>query len=232
MKQQAAGSGRQAATAKALFGCLLPAACCLLFGCYRQEMARQPKYHWPDMPSEFFADGHANRPIEADTVARGQLRDDESRFTGLTGPGRPDAPDYATEFPYPVDEAMLTRGRERFNIYCAACHGRAGNGDGKIVERGYLKPPSYHTDDSRGLRRSGKMVPLRDAPVGYFFGVITHGYGGMPDYAEQVPVDDRWAIIAYIRVLQYSQNVPAAELTDADRAKLRTSNGAEGNGGH
>jgi len=182
---------------------------CLLQGCYRQDMARQPKYHWPDMPAEFFADGHVNRPVEPDTVARGQLDDDGVRFTGLTGPGKPDAPDYATEFPYLVDEAMLARGRERFNIFCAACHGRAGYGDGKIVERGYLKAPSYH--DKR----------LRDMPVGRFFEVITRGYGGMPDYADLIPAVDRWAIIAYIRVLQYSQNVPAADLSDADRARLR-----------
>ena len=172
-------------------------------------MARQPKYQWPDMPSDFFADGHANRPIEADTVARGQLRDDSVRFTGRTGAGRPDAPDYATEFPYPVDEAMLNRGQERFNIYCAACHGRAGYADGKIVARGYLKPPSYH--EKR----------LLDMPVGRMFEVISRGYGGMPDYSEQVAVDDRWAIVSYIRALQYSQSVPAADLTDSDRAKIR-----------
>jgi mono/diheme cytochrome c family protein len=210
VRQQADDNKRDVAKAKRLlYCCLLPAACCLLAGCYRQEMARQPKYRWPDMPSDFFADGHANRPIEADTVARGQLRDDAARFTGLTGPGRPGAPEYATDFPYSVDESMLSRGRERFNIYCAACHGRAGYGDGKIVLRGYLKPPSYHEQR------------LRDMPVGRVFHVITHGYGGMPDYAEQIPLDDRWAIVAYIRVLQYSQNVPAADLSDIDRAKIR-----------
>jgi mono/diheme cytochrome c family protein len=188
------------------------------------------------MPSGFFADGHVNRPIEPDTVARGQLRDDGARFTGQTGPGSADAPDYATEFPYPVDKPMLERGRERFNIYCSVCHGRIGDGDGMIVRRGYLKPPSYHTDDARGYHPSGRNVPLRDVPVGYFFAVMTRGYGGMPDYAEQIPVDDRWAIAAYIRVLQYSQHVPAGELTDADRERLRAAdqpkNGAEGTDGH
>jgi mono/diheme cytochrome c family protein len=187
-------------------------------------MARQPKYHWPDMPSGFFPDGHANRPIEPDTVARGQLRDDALRFTGQTGPGKADAPDYATEFPYPVDARMLKRGQERFNIYCAVCHGRTGYGDGQVVQRGYAKPPNYH--DKR----------LREMPVGRFFQVITRGYGAMPDYAEQIPVDDRWAIIAYVRVLQYSQDVPAAELTDADRDELRKASEAkakpEGDRGH
>jgi mono/diheme cytochrome c family protein len=207
-----------------LLCCLLPATCCLLLGCYRQEMARQPKYHWPDMPSGFFPDGHANRPVEADTVARGLLRDDGPRFTGLTGPGQPDAPDYATEFPDKVDESMLRRGRERFNIYCAVCHGRAGYGDGVIWQRGYAKPANFH--DER----------LRTMPVGRIFEVVTRGLGAMPDYAEQIPVDDRWAIIAYIRLLQYSQQVPAGDLTEAERAKLReptTGNqAAEGNGGH
>jgi hypothetical protein len=209
MKQQAASSRQQAVKAiRPLLGCLLPAACCLLFGCYRQEMARQPKYQWPDMPSQFFPDGHANRDLEPDTVARGQLCDDSLRFTGMTGPGRPDASDYATEFPFKVDEVMLKRGRERFNIYCAVCHGRAGYGDGVIWQRGYAKPANFH--DER----------LRAMPVGQIFATITQGFGAMPDLASQVAVDDRWAIIAYLRLLQYSQHVPAGDLTNADRAKL------------
>jgi mono/diheme cytochrome c family protein len=194
--------------------------CCLLLGCYRQDMARQPKYHWPDQPSEFYPDGHANRPVEPDTVARGQLRADKLRFTGQTGPGRADEPEFATEFPAPVNEATLARGRERFNIYCAVCHGRTGYGNGVIWRRGYAKPPSYH--DER----------LRTMPVGRMFDVVTHGFGAMPDYAEQIPVDDRWAIVAYIRALQYSQNVPAGDLTEADRAKVDAAaerkNGREG----
>jgi mono/diheme cytochrome c family protein len=206
--------------------CLLVSlsACVFLTGC-TQKMAQQPKYHWPDMPSDFFPDGRATRPIEPDTVARGQLREDALRFTGQTAPGKPDAPAYATEFPYPVTPAMLSRGRERFNIYCAVCHGRTGYGDGQVVQRGYLKPPSYH--DQR----------LRDMPVGRFYEVITRGFGGMPDYAEQIPTDDRWAIIAYIRALQLSQNVPAGELPEAERSKLREADekkqpGAEGDRGH
>jgi mono/diheme cytochrome c family protein len=172
-------------------------------------MARQPKYALPDMPSQFYPDGHANRPLEPGTVPRGLLADDDVRFSGMTGPPKDGTPSYSAEFPYLVDEAMMKRGRERFNIYCSVCHGQAGYGDGKIVQRGYLKPPSYH--DQR----------LRDMAVGRIFDVITHGYGGMPDYAEQIPVDDRWAIIAYVRALQFSQNVPAADLTEPDRAKLR-----------
>ncbi len=216
-------SDKRLAISQSTYRLSLIAYCLLLVGCYRQEMARQPSYHWPDMPSAFFPDGHADRPIEPDTVARGQLRDDTLRFTGQTGPGRADAPDYATEFPYPVDEAMLKRGRERFDIYCAVCHGRTGHGDGQVVQRGYAKPPSYH--DKR----------LREMPVGRFFEVITRGFGAMPDYAGQVPVDDRWAIVAYIRILQYSQHVPAADLSDADREQLRKADAArpaEGNRGH
>jgi mono/diheme cytochrome c family protein len=202
---------------------LLCAVGCLTMGCYRQDMARQPKYHWPDMPSDFFPDGHANRPAEPGTVARGQLRDDSLRFTGQSSPGQPDAPAYATEFPDPVDLAKLERGRVRFNIYCAVCHGRAGYGDGIIWRRGYAKPANFH--DER----------LRSMPVGQIFAVMTHGYGAMPDYAEQIPVDDRWAIVAYVRVLQYSQHVPANDLTAADRAKLTepsaSPNGPEGERG-
>jgi len=209
---RAKGAGRPSIALQACLG----AVCCLLVGCYRQDMARQPKFRWPDMPTDFFPDGHVNRPIEPGTVARGQLVDDGVRFTGLTGPGRPDAPDYATEFPYSIDEATLKRGRERFNIYCSVCHGRSGNADGKVVERGYLKPPSYH--EKR----------LRDMPVGRMFEVITRGYGGMPEYADQVPVDDRWAIVAYIRVLQYSQNMPAADLSEKDRKELEKREGKRG----
>jgi mono/diheme cytochrome c family protein len=186
-------------------------------------MARQPSYHWPDQPSNFFPDGSANRPLEPGTVARGHLREDEPQLTGRSEPtDDPTAePKYMTEFPYPVDEPMLRRGRERFNIYCAICHGRAGHGDGKVVQRGYVKPPSYHTDLSRGFTRWKKDVSLRDVPVGYIFEVITKGFGAMPQYAEMIPTDDRWSIVAYVRALQLSQNVPADKLTNEDREGLK-----------
>jgi mono/diheme cytochrome c family protein len=186
-------------------------------GCYRQQMANQPSYHSPDHPSEFFADGQANRPLVEGTIARGQLHEDAARYTGKTGDR------YVAEFPYQIDSTIVTRGRDRFNIYCSMCHGRVGRGDGKVVERGYIKPPSYLTDDARGYVADGKRVPLREVPVGYIFDVITHGHGAMPAYETQIPSDDRWAIISYVRALQLSQHVPAAELTATDKIRLEES---------
>ena len=126
----------------------------------------------------------------------------------------------ATMFPFPVTQQVLERGQERYQIYCAICHGATGYGDGMIVRRGFRRPPSYHTDQ------------LRQAPVGHFFDVITNGWGAMPDYAAQIPVQDRWAIIAYVRALQLSQQVDAKEV---DPARLRQAqpgaNGAHAGGG-
>jgi hypothetical protein len=173
-----------------------------LAGCYRQKMAQQPGYHNPDQPSEFFADGQANRPLVAGTVARGQLRDESAYFTGRSG----DA--FVSEFPMPLSLEVLERGRERFDIYCSVCHGRVGLGDGQVVQRGYIKPPSFHSER------------LRAMPVGQIFDVITRGFGAMPDYASQIPVSDRWAIIAYVRALQFSQNVPAGQLSPDERRRL------------
>jgi hypothetical protein len=101
------------------------------------------------------------------------------------------------------------------------CHDAAGTGHGKIVERGYTMPPSYHSSYSRGLERRGVKVLLREAPVGYLFEVVSKGYGAMPDYATQVPPPDRWRIVAYIRTLQYSQHAPLDELSAAEREKAK-----------
>lgn len=181
---------------------LLGAVSFVAAGCSRLDMQDQPKYR-PQRPSEFFADGRSERqPVEG-TVARGALNEDTAFYEGKDDKGED-----IKEFPVAIDRAVLKRGQQRFDIYCAPCHGRIGNGLGMIVRRGFKQPPSYHTDR------------LRQAPVGHFYDVITNGYGGMLNYAAQVQPRDRWAIVAYIRALQYSQNAPIDELAQADRSKI------------
>jgi mono/diheme cytochrome c family protein len=211
-------------------------------GC-EQEMAKQPSYTTYE-PSSFFADGQSARPLPAGTFAREWARDDDPLTSGLTPAARkanaqpvkvkgqatpaatvqPAAPSdpakYMNTFPFPMSLPDLERGQERFTIFCTACHGPLGNGNGKIVERGYVRPPNYHTDASRGFARFGKQVPLREVPVGYFFEVITHGYGAMPRYGPQIPPGDRWRIAAYVRALQLSQHADASKLPAPVRAKL------------
>ena len=179
------------------------ALACFAAAC-RQDMHDAPRYD-PLEASAFFTNGSAARTLVANTVPRGFLREDELLYTGKLN-GQP-----STEFPMPVTRAVLDRGEERFNVYCAPCHGRTGEGNGMIVQRGFRQPPSYH--DER----------LRNAPVGYFFDVMTNGFGAMQDYSSQVTVPDRWAIAAYIRVLQLSRSatvndVPADRRGDLDRA--------------
>ena len=175
----------------------------LVAGC-RQDMHDQPKYK-PLKSSAFFEDGRDSRPLVADTVARGHLDDDALLYTGKTGAA------FATEFPFPITGDVLLRGRERFNIYCSPCHDRTGGGDGMIVRRGYRRPPSFHIDR------------LRAAAAGYFFDVITHGFGVMPDYSSQVPVSDRWAIVSYVRALQFSQHADLSDVPAAEQSKLTAS---------
>jgi len=179
--------------------CLLPTAYCLLFlGC-RQDMHDQPKYQ-PLEASKFFDDGRASRPLVEGTVPRSA-----SILDGPAGRTNPAEDDF---FPFPITAEVLARGQERFNISCAPCHGRLGDGNGMIVQRGFRRPPSYH--DAR----------LRDAPVGHFYDVITNGFGAMSSYADQVTPRDRWAIVAYIRALQLSQNAALADLPPEERQKL------------
>jgi Cytochrome C oxidase, cbb3-type, subunit III len=159
-------------------------------GC-RQDMHDQPKYE-PLEAGAFFRDGQASRPLVEGTVARGQLRDDEHLYTGKVN-GQP-----ATTFPFPITREFMDRGRQRYEIYCAACHDRAGTGRGMIVRRGYRQPQSFHIDR------------LREAPPGHFYDVITNGFGAMPDYRAQILPEDRWAVVAYIRALQLSQHAPDA----------------------
>jgi cytochrome c553 len=148
----------------------------------------------PYRASVFFADGASARPLPAHTVARGDLREDEATYSGMQG-SQP-----VNTLPFALTRDVLLRGQERFDIFCSPCHDRQGTGHGMIVQRGYKQPPAY-TEDR-----------LRNAPLGYFFSVMTLGYGVMPNYSAQVSVADRWAIAAYIRVLQYSQ--AGARLTD------------------
>ncbi|HEV3261897.1 MAG TPA: cytochrome c [Gemmataceae bacterium] len=200
---------------------LLPFAFLLLSAC-QQQMANQPSYR-PLQSSSFFRDGRASRPLVPGTVPRGRPLVDSPLLTGLAqrqaaaGP----AAEYVGAFPIPVTRAALERGQERFTIFCAVCHDDAGTGRGKIVERGYLQPPNFHTDNSRGLRRRGAIVPLRTVPVGYLFEVVRNGYGGMPDYASQIPAADRWRIIMYVRTLQISRHVPLADLPPGEQKKAR-----------
>lgn len=153
-------------------------------GC-RQDMHNQPKMI-PLRGTTFWADGRSARPIPADTVARGQLMTNSYEYSGdVNGvPGR--------GFPFPITAQDLDRGQQRYNIYCAPCHSEVGDGNGMVVQRGYLRPPSFH------------QPRLINAPEGYIFQVISNGLGGMPDYAEQIPIKDRWEIIAYLRALQVS----------------------------
>ncbi len=168
----------------------------------RQDMHDQPKYV-PLRPSDFFADGRSARPLSEGTVPRGYLDANVLLYTGKGADGKP-----SNEFPMPVTKELLLRGQQRFNIYCSPCHDRTGSGDGMIVRRGYRRPPTYHSDR------------LRQQPNGYFFDVITRGFGAMPDYAVQVQPEDRWAIVAYIRALQLSQQASINDVPAADRAQL------------
>lgn len=177
-------------------------------GC-RQDMHDQPKYI-PLRASAFFTDGSSARVPPAGTVARGQLREDTLLYTGKVG-GEPSA-----EFPFPLTEQVMQRGREAFDAYCSHCHGQTGDGDGMVVQRGYTKPPPLHSDK------------VRNAPIGHIFDVITNGFGAMPDHAAQVKVSDRWAIAAYVRALQASASGTVNDVPPAQREQLDRPAGAAG----
>jgi mono/diheme cytochrome c family protein len=211
----------------------------------RQDMHDQPKYR-PLRPVDQIGtinDGRSARPRVEGTVARGELRDDVEFYTGKLArfgpaadqapgassnqaPGQPAAgggsalPGFVTEFPMPILATDLDRGQERFNIYCSVCHGPLGDGGGMIPKRGFRRPPSYHDDR------------LRNAPVGYFFDVITNGFGNMPDYSVQVEPADRWRIIAYIRALQLSQRASVADVPAEKRGELNKKADAKTAEGH
>lgn len=200
--------------ASALCATLLACAGCGL------DMADQPHVE-PFEAGNFFADGQSSRPLVPGTVARGNLRIDTGFFSGKRD-GKP-----IETFPREAvaerlhlvgDEKqvmahILQRGRQRFDIFCAACHDRTGNGRGMVVQRGFPAPPSYHSDR------------LRQSPIGHLFDVATNGFGRMPDYADQIPAADRWAIVAYVRALQLSQHAEVGALSPADREVLMAKGG-------
>ena len=205
-------------------------------GC-RRDMQDQPKMK-PFRTTTFFGDGLSGRPLVEHTIPRGYLRTDTALFTGkktklpssLPTPSQTPAgpqptaaapgaaqtasiyPDDVEAFPFPITEDTVKRGRERYDIFCSVCHGLTGFGDGMIVRRGFRRAASFHDDR------------LRQAPVGHFFDAITNGWGAMPSYAPQIPAQDRWAIIAYIRALQLSQQNPKAQ-APAPASKAAPTNG-------
>jgi mono/diheme cytochrome c family protein len=210
--------------------------CLAVSGCAEQQMARQPAPR-PLGESKFFADGASARPQVMGTVARGHLKYDLPGYNGLnprynkwtqavgmvglagTNPlgalalDQTESP-FVNSFPFPVTEKVLTRGKQRFEIFCYVCHGYTGAGDGMVVQRGFTKPPSYHEPR------------LQAAPVGHFYNVMTKGYGAMPAHDYLVPPEDRWAIAAYIRALQLSQNAPLSAVPQAEKTKLNGKGGS------
>jgi len=241
-EQKAVGSRQKADNLSAFVGtarfqrvffCLLLSAFCLLAASCRRDMQDQPKLK-AYRQNPFYRDGVSSRPPVEGTVPRGYLRADREFYLGkkanvgqqsattsiqLTGPQAQAAPGSSTAstalypddvetFPFPITRKALEEGQERYQIFCSVCHGATGNGDGIVARRGFNKPApaSYHQDR------------LRQAPVGHFFDVMTNGWGAMPSYASQIPVEDRWKIIAYIRALQLSQ-MPAEQIKGAGQTK-------------
>jgi mono/diheme cytochrome c family protein len=211
-------------------------AAATLLGC-QQQMAVQPSVR-SLRPAPFFRDGRSTLLPVAGTVAQGQLREDDHPYLGkkpaLPGPAKAAAvvgaaaagsgsgnavlaltgtwalnmEPFATTFPFPIDRTVLERGRREFEVFCAVCHDRLGMGRGVVTQRGFTSPPSYH------------IPRLRQAPLGYLFDVITNGKGAMPDHASQIEVADRWAIVAYLRVLQRSQDARLDDVPEPARVRL------------
>ena len=169
----------------------------------RQDMANQPRQN-PLSPAPIFEDGRSERPIPDNTVARGSIADD-SLFT----------PKDSNAFPLPLTQELLARGQDRYNIFCSPCHGIQGDGQGMVTMRGMKHPPTYHQDR------------VRNEPNGYFFDVITNGFGAMNGYSAQLTPHDRWAIVAYVRALQLSRNAHVAELPANLRDKLAAGGSAQ-----
>ncbi len=175
---------------------LLFSASAWLAGCDMLDMYDQPRYK-PLARSEFFADGMSARPLVAGTIARGELQEDVAFYTGKVD-GR-----YVDDLPVKLDAALIERGRERFTMFCSMCHGQTGYGNGMVVQRGFEKPPSFHSEKVRSMA------------LGNYFEIMTNGYAGMPPINLQTTPHDRWAIAAYIRALQLSQNARLEDVPEA-----------------
>lgn len=172
---------------------IIAIVCVVLSASCRRDMQDQPKYK-PLQKSDFFADGRSARPVPANTVAWDELNDNDPEHTGESNGA------FLETIPITVNEALLRRGQDRFDIFCSPCHGRIGDGNGMIAQRGFRIPANLHTDR------------LRQVPPGYIFEVITNGYGAMPEHRDQIPVRDRWAIIAYVRALQLARNARVSDV--------------------
>ncbi|HEY3348829.1 MAG TPA: cytochrome c [Thermoanaerobaculia bacterium] len=188
---------------RALF---LPLLVLALGGC-RDDMHNQAKTK-PLRESPFFADHSSARPLPEGVVARGFLRADATLYRGVGEDGK-----FVLDIPVPVTKPLLLRGQERFNIYCSPCHGRTGDGQGMIVARGFKNPSTFHVDR------------LRNERAGYFFDVMTNGFGQMSSYAPQITPEDRWAVVAWVKTLQASQNMPKEFLTKKDEDFLEGKSG-------
>jgi len=190
-----------------------PTAICVMLavaltsGACRQDMHDQAKYE-PLEESSFFDNGMASRPLIEGTIAREMPTQKTAFHTGRTPND-----EFVTELPMELERALLDRGRSRFDAFCSPCHGQTGDGLGMIVRRGFKQPTSFH--DQR----------LRESPVGYYFDVMSNGFGQMSSYASQIPAQDRWAIAAYISALQLSQNIPVDSLSAEEQQQLDDSRG-------
>ncbi len=167
------------------------------------NMDLQPKYK-PQEESNFFADGSVNRMPVPGTIARNELKENTAYYYGKDRKGR-----FVANAPVPFTETVLRRGQQRFNIYCAPCHSRAGDGKGIVVQRGFMPPPTFHQER------------LRDMPDGQIFDVISNGFRSMPSYRHQIPVQDRWAIVGYVRVLQRSQHASLNDIPEKLRNDIK-----------
>ena len=229
-KHTLAGTTAAALARGALLAALAAAGVSVAAGCYREDMNNQPR-HEPHEESDFFADGQASRPLVAGTVPHDKRfvdapRPDNMRFSGAATEKPTDT------FPIAVNEAVLRRGQERYNIYCSVCHGATGGehtddksplygrGNGMIVQRGFTPPPSLHDP------------AVRDKPAGHYYNVITNGWGAMYSYSDRITPEDRWAIVAYIRALQLTRTGQAnAAATTKPATTTQPAGGAGGGGG-